>query len=429
LLNYAVKELLNRYKSYVLTVIVIGLVACMVMTLNFLGAAYKEASRLPFSDIQGTIIVQKNGNVPETISGVLMSCSLAPIHQDVIGKIGKIEGVNGVSSALSLWVFDTDHFKRVLGVDWQDGYGKSLLSRIIDGSIPKSEGEVLVEKTYAAKNGLITGGTVTISGKQYTIAGVVGTAANEIVASDLYLNLQTAQDMAYQSKNLQAVESVDNTDVNIIFINADQQDLTAITQSVKQTLSGPDTNAGQTPLGQTIGNYNIYTPATFEDQISTVMRLSDQLIWVISLVLFIGACLIIARNTLRSILERRREFGILKAVGFRGRDIQKVIGIEATIQALAGFAVGLLLTALAVFLLAKTTVSIAIPWELSPYPHFLLANPDDANVVQTHFLPIKFEPVYALVTFLAVLLIGLIISLLSIWRISKLKPVEILRNE
>lgn len=426
---FAIKELLKRYKSYVLTVIVLALVTCMVLTLNFLGAAYKEASRLPFKDIQGTIVIQKNGNVPETISGVLLSCSLAPIHQNVIGDISKIEGANNISSALSLWVFDEDHFKRVLGVNWQDSYGKSLSSRVTDGSIPGTGQEVLVEKTYAGKNGLSTGATATISGRLFTVSGIVGTAGNEIVASDFYLDIPVAQDMAYQSKSLQAVETVDKTDVNVIFINTGQQDLTPVTQRIKQVLAGPDTNMGQTPLGQTIGDYNIYTPATFEDQISAVLRLSDNLIRVISLVLFIGACLIIARNTLHIILERKREFGILKAIGFRTGDIQKVISIETAIQSLVGFAVGLALTGLAVFLLSRTTVSIAIPWELSPYPHFLLANPEDANVVQTHLLPIKFEPLYTFIIFLAILVIGLIISLFSTWQISKLKPMEILRNE
>jgi ABC-type antimicrobial peptide transport system permease subunit len=429
LLHYAVKELLNRYKSYVLTVIVIGLVACMVMTLNFLGTAYKEAAQLPFKDIQGTIIVQKNGNVPENVSGVLLSCSLAPIGQDAVSAISKIEGAKDISSALSLWVFDADHFKRVVGVNWQDNYGKSLSSRVIEGAAPATDREVVVDKTYAGKNGLRVGSNIAVAGEQFTVSGIIGMAGNEIVAADAYLNLAVAQDMAYQSKNLQAVERVDKTDVNLIFVNAGQQDLTTVTQKIKQNLNNQDTSAGQTPLGQTIGNYNIYTPDTFEEQISTVLKLSDKLTWIISLVLFIGACLIIARNTLRMVLERRKEFGVLKSVGYTGRDIQKLIGMETTLQVLTGFVFGLLLTGIAVFILSKSTVSIAIPWELSAYPHFLLANPDDANVVQTHFLPIRFELIPVLVTFLGVLIVGLVTALLSTWQINKLKPMEILKYE
>ncbi|MGA9047841.1 MAG: FtsX-like permease family protein [Dehalococcoidia bacterium] len=412
-----------------MNVIVIGLVTVMVITLSFLGAAYKEAARLPFKDIQGTIILQKNGNVPENISGVLLSCSLAPIHQDEVASINKIDDAQDISSALSLWVFDPDHFKRVLGVNWQDSYGASLAARVIEGAIPATDQQILVDKTYAGKNSLSVGSNVVVAGSQFTVSGIIGMAGNEIVAADVYLNLAVAQRMAYQSQNLQSVEKVDKNDVNVIFINAGQQDLTLVTQKIKQTLNNRNDNAGQTPLGQTIGTFNIYTPDTFENQISTVLKLSDQLTGVISLVLFIGACLIIARNALRMVMERRKEFGILKSVGYTGSDIQKLIGIETVLQFLVGFVGGLLLTAVAVFILSKTTVSIAIPWELSAYPHFLLANPEDANVVQTHLLPIRFELLPVLVTFLGVLIVGLMTAFFTTWQINKLKPMEILKYE
>ncbi|MCX6004559.1 MAG: hypothetical protein NT082_02645, partial [Chloroflexi bacterium] len=102
-----------------LNVIVVGLVTAMVITLSFLGVAYKEAARLPFKDIQGTIIVQKNGNVPENVSGVLLSCSLSPIHQDAFAAITKIDVAQDISRAISLWVFVADQFKRFVGVNWQ----------------------------------------------------------------------------------------------------------------------------------------------------------------------------------------------------------------------------------------------------------------------------------------------------------------------
>jgi putative ABC transport system permease protein len=423
------KELLKRSKLYLLSVMVIGLVTLMVITLNSLGDAYKEASRLPFNDIQGTIIMQRNGNVPEDISGVLLSCSLAPIHQEIISRISKADDVKDISTALSLWVFDTDHFKRVLGVNWSDSFGKKLASKLIEGTIPKTNQEVLAEKTYAQKNALEIGRETDISGQQFTVVGFIETAGNEVVASDVYLNLGEAQEMAYQSKNLQEVETFDKTDVNIVFIDAAYPNVAAVTQQIKQIATSDESNAGKTPLGQTIGTYNIYTPESFEDQVSAVFHISDKLIWIISLVIFVGSALIVARNTLHNILERRREFGIMKSVGFRSRDIRREVNIETFIQVLVGFAIGLILSAGAIIALAHTTVSIAIPWELSPYPHFLLANPNEANVVQTHLLPIKLEPLYILSSFLITLVIGLITSFLGTWQINKLKPMEVMRYE
>jgi ABC-type antimicrobial peptide transport system permease subunit len=426
---YAIKELSKRKKIYLLNVMTIGLVTLMVITLNSLSTAYREAARLPFEDIQGNIIIQRNGNVPETISGVLLSCSLAPIPQDLISQISKIDGVKDISSALSLWVFDPDNFKRVSGVDFHDNFGKKLTAKLIDGSIPNTDNQILVDKTYAQKYSLEVGQETTISGQHFTVAGLVGTAGNEVMASDIYLNLAAAQEMAYQSKSLQQTETFNNTDVNIIFVNVSQPDLKTVTQNIKGIITDSGINAGKTPLGQTIGSYNIYTPQSFENQISTVFSISDKLTWVISLILFIGAAIIVARNALRIILERRKEFGIMKTVGFKNRDIQSEVNLETFIQILTGFFAGLILSAIAVVALSHTTVSIAIPWELTAYPHFLLSNPSEANVTQMHFLPIKLEPLYIFASFAIIMAVGLATSFLSVWQINKLKPMEVMRHE
>jgi len=426
---YALKELLKRKKLYLLNIMTIGLVTLMVITLNSLATAYREAARLPFEDIQGNIIIQRNGNVPETTSGVLLSCSLAPIPQELVSQIIKIDGVKDISAALSLWVFDPDNFKRVSGVDFHDNFGKKLTAKLIDGSIPNTDNQILVDKTYAQKYSLEVGQETTITGQHFTVAGIIGTAGNEVMASDIYLNLAAAQQMAYQSKNLQQVETFNRTDVNIIFVNVSQPDLRTVTQNIKGILTDSGINAGNTPLGKTIGSYNIYTPQSFENQISTVFRISDKLTWVISLILFIGAAIIVARNALRIILERRREFGIMKTVGFKNRDIQSEINLETFFQILTGFFAGLILSAVAVVALSHTTVSIAIPWELTAYPHFLLSNPSEANVTQMHLLPIRLEPLYIFASFAIIMAVGLATSFLSVWQINKLKPMEVMRHE
>lgn len=412
-----------------LNVMTIGLVTLMVITLNSLTVAYSKAAKLPFEDIQGNIIIQRNGNVPESISGVVLSCSLAPIPCELISQLSKLDGVKDISAALSLWVFDPDNFKRVSGIDFHDSFGRSLATKLIEGSVPHADNQILVEKTYAQKYSLKVGQETIIAGEHFKVAGIVSTAGNEVMASDIYLNLKTAEELAYQSKNLQQTEAFNKTDVNIIFVNASQPDLKMVTRKIAEIVTNSSSNAGETPVGQTIGSYSIYTPKSFENQISAVFRMSDKLTWIISLILFIGAAVIIVRNTLRIILERRREFGIMKTVGFRNRDIQSEFTLETFIQILAGYLLGLAVSAIAVIVLSRTKVSIAIPWELTAYPHFLLSNPNQANVTQVHLLPITLEPRYLLASFVIIGVVGLATSFLSVWQINKLKPMEVMRYE
>jgi ABC-type antimicrobial peptide transport system permease subunit len=426
--DLAIKELFRRKKLYLLAILTMGLVTALIIILNSLSIAYRDAARLPFNDVQGTIVIQRNGNVPADVTGVLLSCSLAPIDPGVASKISQYDGVKGVSSALSLWVFDTDNFKRVLGVDWTDKFGTGLRAKVVSGVVPGSDQEVLLEKTYADQRGLAVGQDVQMGGRLFRVSGILRTAGNEIVAADAYVNLAAAQAMAYASKNLQKVEAFGAQDVNIIFVDAAQPSIAAVTEHIKVDTTAVSAG-GQTPVGNTVGNYNIYTPQSFENQISSLFKMSDRLTWLISIIIFIAAAIVIARSVLHAVMERRKEFGIMKSVGFRSRDIQQGIVISTAMQAAVGFILGLAISAIAIGLFSRTTVSIAIPWELTAYPHFLLPNPEAANVTQVHRLPISLEPVYVLGSLLTVAVMATISAVIGTTAINRLKPMQVMKYE
>ena len=427
--NYAVKDFLKRKRLFLLNVFGIALVVIMVVVLPGLNEAYRIAARLPFQAVQGTIIIQKNGNVPENVSGVLLSCSLAPISRETVTGLSSIDGVRGVSTALSLWVFDPDNFKRVVGANWQDGFGQNLKSRIVDGSAPGNKDELLLDENYAAQHSLGAGGKAETGGRTFTVSGIIRNAGNEIVGADMYVSLETAQEMALASGNLQDVEPFAKTDVNIIFLDTGQSDIAAVSKQVTTLLSSGVSNAGQTPLGQTVGSYNIYTPASFDSQVSSLFKLSDRLSFIILAVVLAAGALIVVRGVLHETGERRREYGIMKSVGFRNRDLRQVLLLQTSMQALAGLAIGQLFSAIIIILLKQTTVSIAIPWELTAYPHFLVSNPLDANVVQTYALPAGFSPLDGLAATGITLALGGLTSLFGAWSLNRVKPMEVLKYE
>ena len=59
--SFALKEIRKREKKYLLNIMIISLVVVLLITLNSLGIAFKEASKLPFEKIHSSIIVQRNG--------------------------------------------------------------------------------------------------------------------------------------------------------------------------------------------------------------------------------------------------------------------------------------------------------------------------------------------------------------------------------
>jgi putative ABC transport system permease protein len=268
-----------------------------------------------------------------------------------------------------------------------------------------------------------------VSGTDFTVSGIVETSGKDVVSSDVYVNLSSAQSLAYNSKNLQDTEKFNRNDINIIFVDADQTKVKEVTDNLKALFSSPLSNGGKTPTGQTTGAYSIYTPESFESQISSLFLMSDRLILVVSLVALIGAVLIVIKSMSHTLMERRKEFGIMKAVGFRSKDIQREVAAETLLQAIIGYGIGVAMSLVAIFALAKTTVSIAIPWEMSPYPHFLTSNPNLIAPVQTYPFPIKFEAVYSAEVLIAVFALSLLTVLVLTRYINGLNAMEVLRYE
>ena len=426
MIGYALKELRKRKRKYLLNIMVISLVVVLLITLNSLGIAFKEASKLPFENIHSSIIVQRNGNVPENTSGAVTPCSLAPIKGEYLSQINKIDGVKGISYGLFLWVFDKDDFKRTLGVNWNDDRGKIIGSELIEGSLPQSNSDALVERDYAQQHGLKLDQKMKVSGTDFTVSGIVETSGKDVVSSDVYVNLSSAQSLAYNSKNLQDTEKFNRNDINIIFVDADQTKVKEVTDNMKALFSSPASNGGKTPTGQTTGAYSIYTPESFESQISSLFLMSDRLIFAVSLVALIGAVLIVIKSMSHTLMERRKEFGIMKAVGFSSKDIQREVAAETLLQAIIGYGIGVAMSLVAIFALAKTTVSIAIPWEMSPYPHFLTSNPNLIAPVQTYPFPIRFEAVYPAEVLIAVFALSLLTVLVLTRYISpRVAPKEV----
>jgi ABC-type antimicrobial peptide transport system permease subunit len=426
--SYAFRELSRRTKRYLLNMMIVALVVIMLITLNSLGAAYKETAKLPFEKIHSSIIVQKNGNVPENTTGVVTSCSLAPIGNNVLDEIKNIDGVNDVSEGLFLWVFDTDNFKRVLGVNWSDSLGAKIKANLIDGELPSTD-EALVDKTYAEQYNISIGKKIKISGRNFTVSGIGKTSGKDVIASDIFVNLGASQQLAYSSENLQKTESFGQNDINIIFVDAEQTKVSEVAESLNEILNPQILTNGKTPTGKTIGIYTIYTPKSFENQISSLFFLSAKLIWFISLITVIGCMLIIIKSMSYGVMQRKKEFGIMKSVGFTNKDIQREIATETMIQVFSGYILGIVGSLILIIMLGKTKISISIPWELNPYPHFLATNPTLVNTVQTYFLPIQFQLIYAGVSFLVVVLIGMLTVLVITKNINKLKAMEVLKNE
>jgi ABC-type antimicrobial peptide transport system permease subunit len=424
------QEFVKRRNRYLLNVFIMALTVMMIITLNSLALAYRDAAKLPFENIHSSIIVQKSGNVPENITGVVLPCSLAQIRLATTSDIRGIDGVRNVSSGLFLWVFDSSGFKRALGVDWKEPLGERVGSKLVAGSLPVSGSGVLVEQTYANQYGLSVNQTIIIGVSPFTITGLVASSGKDLVSSDVYMDRRSSQALAYASPNLQATERFERDDVNILFIETDQLKTASVEKNLKQMFANtPGGTGGTTPTGSTMGTYSISSPDTFGDRISTVFLLSDRLAALLSGIILIAAAILISKNMSHVLLERQKDFAVMKTVGWTQRDIRREIFAEIFIQTGAGVVVGIIVSFIAIVVLAMTTISVNIPWDLNPYPHFLPAAPELANTVQVYPLPIAFPAVYAVLTILVVFAASAVTAFFLVRIVNRIQPMEVLKYE
>ncbi len=271
----------------------------------------------------------------------------------------------------------------------------------------------LVDKGYAASNGLKAGGTITIAGVRFSIIGTV-TQPEGSNPPDVYIPLARAQALA---KGGPAGGSL-RDDVNTIYVTA---------------ASAADIPAVSSEIAKLLPSATVTTPSSLANEVSgsvtSAAKLADDLGRWLSVLVLIAAFAVAVLLTMAAVSRRVREFGTLKALGWRGRRIiAQVMGeslavgvLGATAGAGLGYAGAEIIDAIAPKLSATLTQATGM--------HIM--TPDGAlNPTASHTVsvPLSASVSAAAVLAAAVLAVagGLLAGLFGSWRIGKLRPADAL---
>jgi putative ABC transport system permease protein len=387
----------------------------LLIILNSLSSAYRQAAHVPLKEIGADITVQRSGDVPKDLAGAVFPCSAVTIRKEEVEKIEKLPGVKGIGTGVLLWIFDPNRAWIVLGVEKDNSIGPSLLrssvteGRFLEGDKP----EAVIEQAYARQFGIKLNDTISVANRKFPVVGFIDASrAAKIAIANLYLPLKETEDIAASSTNLQTVSPYAPGDVNLLFIKADQEKITGLASEMKQILGNKTT---------------IATPDSFLKLLGSLFALSDKFTLAASLIAIIVAVLIAFKTMAGNVAERAREIGVLKAVGWTNRNVVSQLMSESVVQCFLAGILGLVIAFVAAFGLSFMKVSIPIPWEMSPNPHFLPGGGD--QIFKTLRLPVHIP--WTLATFavlLSVVIGGMTGGLLG-RHISKIKPSEVLRHE
>ncbi|MBT2391173.1 ABC transporter permease [Streptomyces sp. ISL-1] len=218
--------------------------------------------------------------------------------------------------------FDVDSYT-VYGTDVaHQGLGPLTSSKITSGRTFKttetSAKVAVVDSAYAKEKSLTVGKTLTISGAKYTVVGVA-TADSGDAAANVYLPLAQAQTLAGAKDK-----------VTTVYVQAtDSQRIDGVKQAIQRNISGT----------------TVTTSADLADTVSGSLSTASDLAagvgkW-LSYVVLAAAFLVAGLLTSAAVSRRVREFGTLKALGWRSGRVTRQVAGEALVNGLVGGVLGI----------------------------------------------------------------------------------------
>ncbi|WP_329301396.1 ABC transporter permease [Streptomyces sp. NBC_00659] len=229
---------------------------------------------------------------------------------------GRVEGGGANFDVNNYTVYGTDVTKPALG--------PLTSSKITSGRTFKTSETnakvVVADTSYAKEKKLKLGGTVTVKSVKYKIIGIATPDSGD-AAANLYIPLQQAQTLS-DSKNK----------VTTIYVKAsDSQQIAGVKSTIQKNISGT-TVTTSADLADTVSG----SLSTASDLASSVGK------W-LSIAVLVAAFLVAGLLTSSAVSRRVREFGTLKALGWKSSRVTRQVVGEAIVNGLVGGALGIAL--------------------------------------------------------------------------------------
>lgn len=180
--------------------------------------------------------------------------------------------------------------------------------------------EAILNESYASREGLGVGDTVTLGGEKFTVVGIAETPLGG-QSSDVYVKLEQLQKMSDRAGR-----------VNTVYVRAESAgQVAAISSKIESTIDGASVTTAKDLAARVTG--------TLKD----AKNLAGSLGKALSIVALLAAFLIASLLTLSSVTKRIRELGTLKALGWSQRLVIRQVTGESVVQGLLGGAIGVVL--------------------------------------------------------------------------------------
>jgi ABC-type lipoprotein release transport system permease subunit len=216
------------------------------------------------------------------------------------GNAVSVDGVDLASSAQALGPLSNGTLKS----------GRTLKSSDASSDV------AVIDSSYAKSASLKVGSDVTIASTKFAVVGIVSVSASDSSA-DVYVPLARAQALSKSTGK-----------VNTIYVAADSAtDISAVQKEITKAVSGATVTTSSDLASEVTGS------------LSSASSLANNLGKWLAIAVLIAAFLLASLLTMSAVSRRVREFGTLKALGWRSRRvIGQVMGESVTVGIIGGLA-------------------------------------------------------------------------------------------
>lgn len=333
-MRYVVKELLRHRWRTIFSITGYAVASVFILVLLCITGSNKKDSfgilqntgthfivYIPSTTACCTSSTANSGVIAEGVRTMMMDSS-------IIRSIENVEGVKDAAPCLLFRMHD-EGFKgdiTLSGIDTTSiATASSSCSRtnLVSGKfLSANPSELVAEQSFAAAHSLSVGDTLHVFGGKMTIAGIVNSGIKPVKA-DFYAPITFVRSIL--KDNLRCNSPY--FDMNIVLVEVEdarmQNDVMAKIKNMMYKFA--------------VSSYNCYEPA------SKAMSVIGKSSLGITVMIFVFLVIFSAKTQLTALMERFREIGILKSLGWSDLRLgMNVIGISL-IQALTGVTTGILI--------------------------------------------------------------------------------------
>jgi putative ABC transport system permease protein len=330
---------------------------------------------------------------------------VGPFFRDVytptfnLSVVQTIKNLPGVLDAAPCLSFRLDNLT-ISGIDFDALATQTTIvgpDELVKGAFPSSNDQsgVVLDAPFSTVSKLDVGDTFVAFERNFTVVGIVDPSLHSKPAglANIYAPLGVVQEIARYYGD---IYNFAVSDINLVVVeisgNGDAEFINTVERSALKVLEAFAGHSGA------IVGYQCGFAAR------KVVSITEDGAWITSIVLFLSVTIFTIKSQLGSVVERTKEIGILKAIGWANSDITGQVFLESLLQGLAGGIIGIGLGYLVTFVVPRL------------------------GIVSTQNLVLSVDPLLVLFGLTISLVGGLLAGIIPAWRAARLQPIEALRH-